>query len=561
MPFDPLTLDYKTAQKYLPRRGAFIGGFEKRDFETQILDLLESGDYLQSFERYVGPFPAPGEGYAAAMELIRKSFAPILKLREVLRRHVRGVIGREPQFEVVLEGGVAPKRERQRRENYADKRDDLETLADEADAVQGRVWDEEGEHKIIKQMVARLCATGSAFLRFDVPPGLLVSGVDRDTGEETEGIEAETWQDAYAQTYLELAPRGSAAVYLDPLTRRKTAFYAYAESAPGNESKTRRAIQISWVEPETELTQVRVVRYGGAPISEWELDTGGVLLVVDAATEALLTPDLLQLQDIICSIGTNVKINSDVAGHPQMTLIDIATPQIEIPAPTEADPGAKKRVAAPLQTGPRTIQSVYSYLAKDEKGQVLVGSDGKPVVRQGSIEYREPVSSQPLRDDIDFFALEIYSAVNQRHVPARASANASAEMLAEMRADFADSLLETKPDVEQALRKVLKGRLCLAAYAATGSDAATALEQFKAGRVRVDLRLNAGPISVGEKNVIIAQRDAGLMSDETAMVLLGTVDDVEAEIDKLGRQNAAPERLNPTPVAKAKTPEMVRDAA
>ncbi|MBW3636489.1 MAG: phage portal protein [Armatimonadetes bacterium] len=548
MAFDPSKLDYKAAQKFLPRKGNLIANFWRRDFESQILDLLETGDFLQNFERYVGPLPTPGEGYLAAMEMIRKSYAPILKLREVLKRHVRGVIGKEPQFESVLEGLELPRRERRKAKNSSGS--PVEALADAVDETQGRVWDEEGEHKILKQAVARLCAVGSCFLRYDFPPGLLIDGVDRNTGLDAQGVAADTWQDAYEQIYLELAPRGSAAVYLDPFTRRKTAFYSYMEPVPGTETKTRRAIQISWVD-ENDITQVRVVRHGSQEVDEWGVETGGTLLVVDALTEPLLTPDLLQLQDILCSIATNIKINSDVAGHPQMTLIDIAPPVVEVPAPTEANPDAKKRVPTAIETGPRTVQTLYSYVAKDKEGKPLVGTDGKPIIKQGSLEYREPVSSEPLRADIDFFALEIYSAVNQRHVPARASANASAAMLAEMRADFADSLLETKPDVEKVLRTVLKARLCLAAFAAGDTDA---LSQFKGGRVRVDLRLNAGPISVEEQAAIIAMRDARLISDETAMVLLSAVDDVEAEIDKLGEENRTASGLNKTPTPKANAP-------
>lgn len=566
-------LDYKSAQKYLPRKGALIANWGKRDFESEILDLLESGDFWQSMRRYVGPLPTDPEG----MEYVRNSYTPILKLREVLRRHVRGVIGKEPQFEVVLGDDLAPKKERLKREGYRDNRNKLEVLADEADDVQGGRWDEEGEHKIIKQAVARLCATGSCFLRYDVPPGLLIEGIDRNTGDETQGIAADTWQEAYEQTYLELAPRGSAAVYLDPYTRRKTAFYSYNEPIPGNETKTRRAIQISWIDPETGMTKVRVVRSGETskaiqPVTSasedegqqgdpdtWELDTGGVLLVVDAVTDALLTPDLLQLQDIICTIGTNVKINSDVAGNPQVTTIDVATPFKNEPAPTEADPKATKRVDKPIETGPRTVQQLFSFMVKDANGKPVLDGNGKPVIQQGRIDYREPVTSQPLRDDMDYFALEIYSAVNQRHVPARASANASADMLAEMRADFADSLLETKPDIERPLRSILKARLCLAAYAAGDT---VALEVFKAGRVRADLKLNAGPLSVSEKAAIQARWEGGLMTKELAMILIGDADDVEAEIQKQDAEAAKPENLNriPTPKATMK-PELVKDAA
>ena len=497
MAIDHENLAYTGATKYLPSLLQF-------DFERQVLDLIESGNFWQDAQRYVGPLPARGD--VVGWTLLRKSFAPILKLRECLNRHVRGVIGREPQFESVAQ---------------------LKPLNEEADVVTGAVWYERGEHKLARAIAKRLLATGKVYLRYDVPPGLIVEGTDRETGDATQGVDAANWQEAYGLTHVELCARGSAFVYVDPATMRKTAFYSYVEGEANQKTK---CIQISWIE--NKITRVRVVKSNAAS-EDWSVDTGGNLLILEADLEAMITPDLLRLQDIVCSIATMMKINADVAGYPQTDAIDIARPVQRVPAPTETQPDATKAVDAPVASGPRTMRAWYSEVARDKDGKVITGEDGKPIMRSGSIQYRDPVSSQPLREDIEFLNTEIYSASNQRHIPARTSANASAEMLVEARADYADSLTETQPDLERLIQTLFKARLCMAAYLA--GDSAT-LAQFKAGYYRVALQLNTGPISVAEAQEIRARLDAGLISIETAMILLG-VDDPDAERAKIAEDD------------------------
>jgi hypothetical protein len=530
MPFDPSKLDtFTKAQAYLPSQA------RGRTFEEDVLDFAEKKDYWQNGVRYVGVRPAMGD--SVGWNMLRKSFAPILKNRECLKRHRRGVIGREPQFELVLDK-VRPKKERKALKPEDGTLTEDEQFADAADKVQGDVWDEKGEHKVAKADVLRLLAIGAAYLRYDIPPGLLVDGIDRnapmDEGVEgppemVKGVASTDWQEVYRMTYMEMCPRGSASVYTDPHTMRKTSFYSYDEEVEGTE-RSRKCIQVSWVDEEG-LTQVRVLKDGATPES-WSVDTGGFLLVEEAELEeALVTPDMLRLQDIVCSIGTMVKINTDVAGFPQTDAINMAEPTEMVPDP--ANPGQFKPVPADLPSGPRITRAFYSDYARDENGKPLLDDNNKPIVLSSAVQYRAPVSSQPLRDDIEFFNTEIYSHYSQRHIPARTSANASAEMLVEMRADYADSLSETKPDVERQFRNVFKGRLCMAAYLAGDKQA---LERLKAGRVRVDLRLNAGPLSVAEKDALVARYQAGLLARETLIILLGDTDDAEAEIKKIDEE-------------------------
>ncbi|RYG65205.1 hypothetical protein EON80_17795, partial [bacterium] len=448
MAIDIQSINFGDTGKYLPTP------VDAYTFEDALYKLLEERDFWQAGRRYLGPLPS-GDEYLAGIALLRKSFAPVLKLRECLNRHVRGVINREPNFGNLL---------------------DSKELAKAADEIQGNVWDERGEHKIAKATCRRLVATETAFLRFDVPAGYIKTfKVVVDGAEKTyTGIDERDWKKAYALTHMELCPRDTAAVVTDPETMRDIAFFAYDEPVPGDSEKRRNCVQISTVEADG-LTLVRVVRSDNSEPEEWKVDTGGFPLVLKAETASIVTPDLLQLQDLACGIGTMVKINADVAGFPQVDLIDMEKVTRTEPDPNR--PGETREVPEAMPSGPRTMRGHYSFAEEDEDGAPKEDKDGKPIVRRGQIQYREPVSSQPLRDDIEFFNTEIYRGFNQGHIATRRSANSSAELLVAERADYADSLLETKPDMERLLRNVFKARLCMAAYLAQDTNV---LAQFKA---------------------------------------------------------------------------------
>jgi hypothetical protein len=543
---DIQTLTFSDTSRYLPDAS------KPFTFEDALSRMMEEDDYWQDGRRYKGPLPA-ADDYVAGMSLIRKSYAPVLKVRECTNRHVRGVIGKEPQFETVLEGVAASKKER-RAEGY--KGNDVDALADAADDVQGDVWDERGEHKTAKLACRRLVTTRSVFLRYDVPSGFIKTFKDAD-GKELTGIDETDWRKAYRLTHMEVCDRDTASVVVDPETMKEFALYSYKEPVPGTTDRERQCVQISTVRDDG-LTLVRIVRSDNSEPDEWTVDTGGFPLVLKAESEGIVTPDLFQLQDLSCGIATMVKINADVAGFPQVDLIDMEKREEEVPDP--ANPGKTKRVPVPMPNGPRTQRAHYSYVDEDKDGNVITTKEGQPLIRRGQISYREPVSSDPLRQDIEFFNTEIYRGFNQGHIATRRSANSSAELLVAERADYADSLLETKPDLEKLLRNVFKARLCMAAYLAKDLNT---LAQFKAGRVRVDLRLNAGPMSIEEQRIVMERQENGLLSRETTMVLLGT-EDTDSEIEKLDRENSEQSRLNSPPVAKAKvpvTPQLVKSNA
>ena len=105
------------------------------------------------------------------------------------------------------------------------------------------------------------------------------------------------------------------------------------------------------------------------------------------------------------------------------------------------------------------------------------------------------------------------------------------------RADFLDSLADTKPQVDEAVRWLMDMALDHACYfAGTTRD-----EQFPDIRPSCDLAVSTGPLDAEERKAVMEMIDAEMLSLEVGMQLLG-VDDVDGE-----RSRIKVESDNPTP--------------
>lgn len=512
-------LDYKASRELLPTLPATLR-------ET---NQMMSGDLWRGGLGYDGPMPAPGPNFASDVRLLRRSFVPIPKLHECLRRHVRGVIGREPAFEIFVDEGEAGSKTGSTPNGDAPGEAAPNAEIEAVNSAQGAWWDETDCLITLQLFTAYLRAYGRACLRYDVPPGLLEEGFDEATGEAFTGVAARPFDEVFNLIFAEVCAPGTAGVYRDPATLARVAVYLFEEGsrAAGNVVKCAQVSYLGEVGSDEEgKTIVRVIRENGQN-ERRVLETGGQLLVLEASLPPVLasvffSDAMRALQERLSGVATMIKTNANVAGYPERVAIDLEPPTSQSPIPGES--GTKEQIV-PLATGPRTAPFLASMTDEDE-------ATGETTVRSGTMLFRTPVSSEPLRADADYFEGLIYAATHQRHLTRAIAADASGAALVEWRADYADSLLETRPFIEKILREFLKGTACLAAYFARDE---AKLELCKASRWRVDCQLNAGPLSPAEKTEIAARYKAGLLSRETAMVLLGT-EDVESEIAKIDEE-------------------------
>jgi hypothetical protein len=143
----------------------------------------------------------------------------------------------------------------------------------------------------------------------------------------------------------------------------------------------------------------------------------------------------------------------------------------------------------------------------------------------------DPVSPDTFTATQAALYARILGEMDQIHALISGDATASGESRIQARAQFLASLRPTAAAVEGALRAILDAALAWAA-AAVGQGG-----RFALIRADVTCQIDAGPLTSDERRLIIEQQAAGLLSEETAMGLLG-VDDVDAERAKIAAERA-----------------------
>ena len=104
--------------------------------------------------------------------------------------------------------------------------------------------------------------------------------------------------------------------------------------------------------------------------------------------------------------------------------------------------------------------------------------------------------------------------------------SASGEFVVQARADFETSLRQTKSAIDAALTWCFGAVLSLAA-AIAGQPG-----HFDSLKISGSAVINSGPLSIGEREAIISAYEKNLISQETAVRLLG-VENVSAELERI----------------------------
>jgi hypothetical protein len=149
--------------------------------------------------------------------------------------------------------------------------------------------------------------------------------------------------------------------------------------------------------------------------------------------------------------------------------------------------------------------------------------EGKMKVANPSVAWHDPISPEFAIKAKDGHYTDILDEVDQTHVLMNADANASGRSREQARADYINSLLGSKVQVESVTRWLLETSLGIAEFGAGSPGKYT-----KNYRAVAMCQLDAGPISVEERKQNIEEADKGYLSKSTAMSRNG-VGDPDAE--------------------------------
>jgi hypothetical protein len=243
-------------------------------------------------------------------------------------------------------------------------------------------------------------------------------------------------------------------------------------------------------------------------------------LYVDVAElPSLISPAAHKLQNALNVINSMILKNGDLAGFRERNYINLQRPQVQVSDTSKAE--GYRLEAAALEVGADAANFLTGIVYRDDTGNEKIAN--------GAVIISDPVSPEPLITAAERFERGFYQAVSQLHVLISGDATASAVSRVQARADFVQSLLKTKPKIEGVLRSRLRAVLLLAAFLADDKEH---LKRFKELRVRVDCRLDPGPMTPDEKRALLELHEGGMISRETAQTLLG-IEDLDGEQQKL----------------------------
>ena len=246
--------------------------------------------------------------------------------------------------------------------------------------------------------------------------------------------------------------------------------------------------------------------------TDLEVDTGGWWLIQQVRTPSLLTESAKQKQAAICHALTMMLRNQESAGFRERTLLNAEFPEDDDGNPLD------------VERGPGIDRYEFG---------IRQGDPSQPSYSTPSIFESEPVPVQTFIDSIQVNRQLLYLEFRQGHLLGVGDAGLSGESRIQQRQGFELFLRGWKMPVESAIANIFNVVLRLLGY--------TELEAV------VQLRITTGKLSAEERAQIMTEVQAGLLSKSTAIAILGTVSDVDAEMELIQSEMEAESRTRLPP--------------
>ena len=463
------------------------------------------GDYWGDGQYWVGTqIPADAVNRSKMEEELKRTFTPQPLVSECVERFVAALTQQEPSWAWVLKRSLKP--------DEKPTSDEIELLARVNDA-QGDWWDKRRGHEITGQFARGLVGLGAAFWRHWVPSGLLSEGTN---GKQ---LQVKSWEAALSKIWMEVPPLESVSIALHKDRMETGSVFTYTAQNEKGEDEAR--VEVSFVDETLEDTPLTIVRIldDEKIVDEVEQQCGGELYVDGAELAPLVTEAIARNQNALNVISTMLLHNGNLAMHRQRDFFNVQRPTAEV-ADASA-PGGKKRVDVPLQIGATAANFHVGVPYEDEQGNRKFAS--------GSLVITDPVDPTPLIAAKAQFEEAIYKAFSQLFVLMGDDATASALSRVVAKVEFVEKCKRFRPAIEGVLRSRLRAVTYLAAHLANET---VLLKRLDGLRVRVDVRVTPPPLSPDERRVVVELYKAGLLSRETAMLMLG-VEDVDGETQNM----------------------------
>ena len=488
-------MDYQMARQY-------VGQLLPVDYGRA--RLMYDGNHWQGGWGWAGPMLLPSDpGYQSMWYLISSGFVSRNVLKEIVDRHVNGVLSRLPKW-TLMPIAASPSDEMP---------EPMKALIAEASAFLRDWLAARRVHAMLKQyLVDLLMPTGRGCFRFFVPPGLAnqLQGTTAVRSLEVGDSVAEAMQ----RIYLEKPPVTESAVVTDPDTQREIGIRLFGQ----NDKQSDRA-WLTFLDQDGQETFVRTVGNEGGTAGV-KYDLGGRLLMFQGKREPLVTTQFLQMQRALNFAESVIPRTNETAGFLQR----IITNAMLQGKWEKLEDGSLKFTPDP-NAKPVYGAGVTNYIA----GQIIEDDDGKMHQATPGVHVQEPVTPTGVMESSKHFRNGMHMEGHQAHM---IEGSGVPPELARM--EYGLSLLDSALPVIDAFQWILGTGLAFGE--ALRGEVGKYTEQL---RPSCSAFINLGPVPADEKLAMIAAFEKAVLARESVQESAFNVEDVDAENDRIASQPGA----------------------
>jgi hypothetical protein len=470
-----------------------------------------NGDHWQNGLGWAGPAPSETtEGYHAVIDEINRGFVSKNAIKEVADRHMNAVLGREPAWTLLPNRPLADEESPTAAEL---------ALISEAEALVVDWYDARGIHKLLQEAVVSALLTDRGCLRIFIPMGLL---------DESGQVPVGTLQESINKIYLTRPEPDACMVFVDQNTMEGYGIFSYTA-----QNGAQRA-EVCYNDGRD--TVIKLVQRGGntvgmevvpsdtlvPDVDEFRFQLGGNLTIYELRCQHLITDQVRQLQKMLNMILSMASRNAVIGGFLERTILNAQMPGQWVE--DSSSPEGRVFKPDPVRLGAGSVNFI--------SGLEVTGADGSKSYASPQVQYRDPVSVLTFKDSSYLAYRSILEEVHQVHSLLAGEAAPSGESRRQAIADFTADLRLTASRANAAGRWLIETVLALTALLAGQPN------RYASLRVDFNARVDTGPTSADIQQLVINQRNAGLLSLETAMVR-SDVDDPDAELAKINTEKQA----------------------
>lgn len=501
--------------------------------------LFYTGDHWQNGKGWIGAKPVSLRAANQTMLQIKEGFVSENVIKEVVDRHIGGLLGREPLWGFVPNNTLSQSTQARRRRfsrlfNFVAETVDsllgrsVDARAQEADDALTVWWDSDlvKPKEKLKTALARCLTEDRVLLRFFVPRGLY--GQSEPVPVQTIPNQANLTA-ALSILHVDVVSSDKGGVFIDSDTQRPFAIYLY-------EVDKSRCVELSYV---NEVGQTILQVLSDKPdlvVEPIHYDLQGRLWMHEVVRPALITEQIRAEQRSLNLTKTMMMRNVNLAGNLERTIINAEPPKrkIQVYDPSVASGYREETIDSEFLIGPGVTNALTGLFIKDQDGKIIGRANP-------NISYRDPVAIDTFVGTRRECREAILGQAQQLHIMISGDATVSGRSREQARGEYRASLQDSKDPFDGAGRWMLETGLRLAA------EFCKRVEEFAQLRCVFDCRVEDGPVSPEERNANRSDVEAGLLSKETAMNR-GGIEDTDAEKQKIAEEKAeapAPQVLPP----------------